>query len=168
VQIFNDVIALREEVQGLRQRFVSLKDAVLLRKRIDVDSEMEFSYHAPALSAAIGQGKFSTAIKDFQEQNESNYEEMSNLKFQFAAPAMVSLSVEVQRCREELAAMRKSVASSDTLLKSLRSRIEFTRLEYPESRLAEQEYQLQGLLAQIEDEKQVHLHLKRELDSLEK
>jgi uncharacterized protein YukE len=167
-EILRDVLALRGEVQGLRGRFMSLKDHQLLTNKVVCNSESEFEYHAPALSAAIRQGKFSTAIKVFQSQNEANHNEMSTLKTRFTGRALSGFSSETDRCRRELTAMRQNIAESEAEVMNIRSRIESIRSECPRQSFVDQRLKIRLLEAAVEELVVANSKLKDQFDALKR
>jgi hypothetical protein len=167
VEILRDVIGLREEVQILRTRLVSLKDAQLLNNKVICDSDMEFEYHAQALSAAIGHGKLSRAINGFQRQTEVNYDRMSNIKIQLTDPVLCGFSVEVEECRAELIAMKQDIAASETTVEDIHHQIDGIRSDYPKRCFIDQRAQIESLEQQIDDAIARHSQLKKEVTRLQ-
>lgn len=136
--LYNEVSALRSEVEPMRRAYIDLKDDLLFQNRCVNASDMEFAYYAPSLSSAIGNGTFSSAIEEFQFQSEENSEEVSTLRNEFSVPAVVRLSVEVEQSREELYAMRSELKEMQEEESRYREQIEVAKQRFPRDRLEKQ------------------------------
>jgi hypothetical protein len=128
-----------------------LKDVLLLNNKIVSNSENDYEYDAPSLSAAIGQAKFSTAINDFQSQNETNYDEMSYLKIKFGGVALYRFYLETNGCRGQLISMKQNIAASEAAAKKIRQRIERIHADYPRECFVDQRRRIRALEVEIGD-----------------
>lgn len=101
-----DIHSLKEEVMPMRNQYLRLKDRLLFQNRCAANSRYVFSEHVPSLNAAIGEGTFSAAISQFQDQSDLNTEEITNLQQQLSTFAVIKLSCEVDSSRDELNSMK--------------------------------------------------------------
>ncbi|KAK8888010.1 hypothetical protein M9Y10_039070 [Tritrichomonas musculus] len=101
-----DIHALKTEVMPMRNQYLRLKDRLLFQNRCAVNTRYVFSEQVPSLNAAIGEGTFSAAIGQFQEQSDLNTEEITKLRQELSSFSVIKLSCEVDSSRDELEMMK--------------------------------------------------------------
>ena len=136
--LYDEVSALKEDIEPIRRQYLQLQDDLLFQSRCGNSSEIDFAYYAPALSEAIGNGTFSSAIDNFQWQSFENMDEMSNLQSELSVYAVVRLAIEVDDARAELAEMRANLADLKDQEHQCRAQVARTRRQYPRQRILEQ------------------------------
>ena len=136
--LYEEVSALKKEIEPIRKQYLQLQDDLLYQSRCANSSEIDFAYYAPALSEAIGNGTFSSAIDNFQWQSFENTDEMSNLQSELSVYAVVRLAIEVDDARSELAEMRQDLEELKDQERQCRAQVARTKRQFPRQRILEQ------------------------------
>ena len=136
--LYEEVSALKKEIEPIRKQYLQLQDDLLYQSRCANSSEIDFAYYAPALSEAIGNGTFSSAIDNFQWQSFENTDEMSNLQSELSVYAVVRLAIEVDDARSELAEMRQNLEELKDQERQCRAQVARTKRQFPRQRILEQ------------------------------
>ncbi|OHS95236.1 hypothetical protein TRFO_02213 [Tritrichomonas foetus] len=118
-----EIIALKAEIMPIRNQYLRLKDHLLFQNRCAANSKVVFSEQVPELSAAIGEGTFSSIINQFQEQSDLNTEEMVELHQKLSSYSVIKLACEVDTAREELIQMKKNIQQMKDQTEDLQARI---------------------------------------------
>ena len=167
-QLYAQISLLKKEIEPLRDQYLKLKDELLFQNRCANSSEIDFAYYAPALAEAIGNGPFSSAIKEFAWKSFENMDEMSQLRNQLSFYAVVRLAIEVDDARQELADMRKDIDNMKNQEQQCRSRLEQSRNCFPRGRIEGQLETIRDLQVTIARYEIKNQRYEQKIDELEK
>lgn len=163
-----DIHSLKNELMPMRIQYLRLKDHLLFQSRCAANSKLVFSEQAPSLSEAIGEGTFSVAIGQFQEQSNINIEVMTQLRQENSNYSVIKLACQVDAEHEELEMMKNKLK----LFKEFASSTEEEILEIKRSNIQndiqEQKEQIQKLFLDVTRAENRNTKLSKMTKDLEK
>lgn len=142
-----DIHSLKTEVMPMRTQYLRLKDRLLFQNRCAANSRYVFSEQVPSLNAAIGEGTFSAAIGQFQEQSDLNTEEITQLHQQLSTFSVIKLSCEVDSSRDELNNMKDTLKFIKNQQNNLKEQIAEIKKSDVQVEIEEQKEKIRKLLA---------------------